>query len=123
MAGASAAYCAPSSAIISVARYVRRGWSAAGTPMNSMMTVDGSGYVTSAMRSPPPAASIRSSSPSVISLIRGRIASTARGVNALLTSLRSRVWCGGLANGSAVPSCRSNSAISSRSDWGTEAKR
>jgi hypothetical protein len=66
------------------------------------------------MMSPPPAASRRSSSSSVICWTRGRIASIARAVKPMLTSFRSRVWCGGLANGSAAPSIRSNSAISSR---------
>ena len=59
------------------------------------MTVRGRGSARSATTSIRPADATRSRRASTCAWIRGRSASTARGVNARLTASRSRVWCGG----------------------------
>lgn len=73
--------------------------SSKGTPSSSQITVIGRGNANASIRSTgspsAPRAAMASSSSSVIASIRGRSASTRREVNALLTSLRSRVWSGG----------------------------
>ncbi|MCQ8835165.1 hypothetical protein [Streptomyces malaysiensis] len=70
--------------------------SAMGTPRSSQITCMGSGMASALTRSARPSAAIRSSSVSVISCTRGRRLSTLRAVNALASSLRSRVCWGGL---------------------------
>ena len=59
------------------------------------MTVIGSGYANSAMRSASSLVRRLPMSSSTISRMRVRSASTARGVKALVTSDRKRVWSGG----------------------------
>ena len=59
------------------------------------MTATGSGSATSAIRSPPPARRTRRPARRRAAARSGRSASTLRGVNALETSRRSRVWSGG----------------------------
>ncbi len=71
------------------------GRSASGTPSRSLITATDSGSATSATRSPPPASASRSTSRSTFAWTRPRSRSTIRGVNALATSRRSRVWSGG----------------------------
>jgi len=66
------------------------------------MTVTGNGSATSWMRSNSPCSSAASSSPSTIASIRGRRSATVRGVNALDTRRRRRVWSGG--SRSSIPS-------------------
>ncbi|MDF9807666.1 hypothetical protein M2436_006213 [Streptomyces sp. HB372] len=67
-----------------------------GTPSSSQITDMGSGKESASTRSAARAgaASIESSSPSVISWIRGASCSMRRGVNSRVTSLRIRVWSG-----------------------------
>jgi hypothetical protein len=55
------------------------------------MTMAGSGAANAPMRSIPPSPSTASSSSATIASMRGRSAATRLGVNALLTSPRSRV--------------------------------
>ncbi len=66
-----------------------------GIPSSSQITVMGSGNAKTSSRSTSsPSFSLEISS-AAISCTRGRSSSTRRAVNALVTSLRSRVWCGG----------------------------
>jgi hypothetical protein len=64
-------------------------------PSISAMTITGSGPANASIRSKPSALVSGSSSSPMIRRMRGARRSTARGVNALLTSARSRVWSGG----------------------------
>jgi len=59
------------------------------------MTITGSGYANRAIRSAAGCPARPSTRSAVIDSIRGLSRSTIRGVNALLTRLRSRVWSGG----------------------------
>ena len=70
-------------------------WSSTGTPSISQITLTGIGYANSSIRSMVPASRTPSRRPSTICWTRGRSPSTTRGVNALLTRLRRRVWSGG----------------------------
>ena len=72
--------------------------SAGGMPSISAMTMTGSGLATARMRSKPDGSSTASSSALISSRMWGSRAATARGVNALLTRARSRVWSGGSRN-------------------------
>ena len=69
--------------------------SSAGMPMISAMTMTGSGYVSASTRSTRPRASAASTSSSAIAFMRGSSRRMMRGVNAWLTSPRSRVCAGG----------------------------
>jgi hypothetical protein len=69
--------------------------SASGTPSISAITATGSGSATAAIRSPPPSASSPPTSSSASRATVGRSDSTMRGVKALETSRRIRVWSGG----------------------------
>jgi hypothetical protein len=66
------------------------------------MTVTGSGNARSATTSISSFSAAASSSPSTISAMRGRMPSTAFGVNAFDTMRRSRVWSGGSAKSIAL---------------------
>ena len=59
------------------------------------MTITGRGWATACMRSNAPGSSMASSRSPKMLRIRDSRALTAFGVNALLTSARSRVWSGG----------------------------
>ena len=72
-----------------------RSWSAGGVPSISAITLNGSGNASASTRSTRRCSAMPSSMPSTSSVIRGRSAWMARGVNALDTSLRSLVWSGG----------------------------
>ncbi|CNH03678.1 Uncharacterised protein [Mycobacterium tuberculosis] len=74
------------------------GSSSRGTPSSRQMTATGRGYARSAITSKPPRSAIRSSNPSTNAVMSGRSAFTTFGANALLTSLRIRVWSGGSRN-------------------------
>ena len=63
-----------------------------GIPSSSQITMIGSGKAKSSTRSISPRGSTASISSSAISWIRGRSASTMRGVNAFVTSRRRRRW-------------------------------
>ncbi len=69
--------------------------SVAGTPSVSAMTITGSGTEKSLTTSMRPGSGSASISSSAISPMWGRMRSTTRGVNALLTRLRMRVCAGG----------------------------
>ncbi|CAM5733289.1 hypothetical protein STENM223S_05877 [Streptomyces tendae] len=79
--------------------------SKSGTPRSSQITEMGSGKDNASTRSARPsgAASIRSSSASVVFWMRGASSSTRRVVNSRATSLRSRVWSGGSARSMCGP--------------------
>ncbi|MGC0384021.1 hypothetical protein RKD33_004238 [Streptomyces sp. SAI-129] len=66
-----------------------------GMPSISAITATGSGSATSVSRSPPPAATSRDTRSSASSCTYGFSRSTVRGVNALDTRRRIRVWSGG----------------------------
>ena len=70
--------------------------SSGGMPSISAMTITGSGLATASMRSKPDGSSTASSSVVMSSRMWGSRAATARGVKALLTRARSRVWSGGV---------------------------
>ena len=72
--------------------------SSSGTPRSSEITATGNGYASSSITSIRGASAARSSSRSTMSWTRPRSVSTTRGVKALLTSARSRVWSGGSRN-------------------------
>ena len=84
-------------------------------PSISAITVTGSGSATSAMRSPPPLSANRVASSVAICRIRGRSDSTIRGVNALDTSRRSRVWTGGSTSSIPARTTRQNGSWNSGS--------
>ncbi len=69
--------------------------SSMGTASSSQITVMGSGKANASSSSTSSLPAIWSSSSAVISSILGRSCSIRRAVNALVTSLRSRVWSGG----------------------------
>ncbi len=69
-----------------------------GTPIISAITVAGSGYEKSRIKSISPRGSTHDNSSSTISAMRDRIRATTCGVNALFTSMRNRVWSGGSVN-------------------------
>ncbi len=79
--------------------------SRSGTPRSSQITEMGSGKDNASTRSARPsgAASMRSSSASVVFWMRGVSSSTRRVVNSRATSLRSRVWSGGSARSMCGP--------------------
>lgn len=87
--------------------------SASATPRSSQITVMGSGWAKTSIRSARRSgrASIPSSSPSTISWMRGRSVSIRPGAKERPTSRRSRVWSGGSARIMlALASVRSRSA-------------
>ncbi len=81
-----------------------------GTSSSSQITVMGSGNASASSRSTSDLPTISSRSWSVISWMRGRRASIRRAVNALLTSLRSRLCAGG----SLLSMCDANDWSNSR---------
>ena len=94
-----------------------RSWSAGGVPSISAITANGSGKASASTRSTRPWRSAASSISSTSPVMRGRSASTARGVNAFDTSRRSRVWSGGSRSSMEMPRGRAASSpyICSRS--------
>ena len=69
--------------------------SASGTPSSSQIILIGSGTARASSRSSSACPAIAASRSAQMSSARGRSCSTARGVKALLTSLRSRLCSGG----------------------------
>ena len=83
-----------------------RSWSAGGVPSISAITANGSGKARASTRSTRALGPWRSAASSISStspVMRGRSASTARGVNAFDTSRRSRVWSGGSRSSMEMP--------------------
>lgn len=74
-----------------------------GMPSISAITATGSGSATAVSRSPPPCATKSSTSPVASRWTVGTSCSTVRGVNALETSRRIRVWSGGSRSSSPCP--------------------
>ena len=72
--------------------------SSGGMPSISAMTITGNGLATASMRSKAAGSSTASRSVVMSSRMWGSRAATARGVKALLTRARSRVWSGGSRN-------------------------
>src|SRR5215471_5564610 len=72
-----------------------RSWSAGGAPSIWAITLNGSGNASASTRSTRRSAAMAPSISSTSSMIRGRSAWIARGVNAFDTSRRSLVWSGG----------------------------
>jgi len=69
--------------------------SASGTPRSVKITSIGSGIDTSRTKSPPPSRATVSRSRDTVARMNGSSDATRRGVNARLTSFRSRSWRGG----------------------------
>ena len=94
-----------------------------GMPSISAMTATGSGSATSDSRSPPPSAHSRATSSAASRSTVGTSCATVRGVNALETSRRIRVWSG--ASRSSIPlplsvwngSCAAGGGVRPNSSW------
>ena len=96
----------------------KRARSSGGTPSISAITITGRGPATARIRSKPAGSSTASRSSCITVRMCGSRASTTRGVNAWLTSDRSRVWSGGSRN-SIVQSARGGTARRRRRSGGT----